>query len=63
MKNQEEGQGHTIAVKTEGDDGEDELDSANREVEIKSHCWDVCDLGLEYLDLVKRKKKMKKVCW
>lgn len=50
-----------MAVDTEGDNGEDELDSANREVEIKSHCWEVCDLGVEYLDLVKAKKKMKKV--
>lgn len=32
----------TIAVDTEGNDGEDELDSAYREVEIKSHCWEVC---------------------
>lgn len=28
---------HTIAVETERDDGEEELNSANREVEIKSH--------------------------
>lgn len=64
IENQEEGQAHTIAVDTESDNGEDELDSANGEVEIKSHCWEVCDLGVEYLDLVKARQKIKKVdCW
>lgn len=33
----EKGRVHTIAVETESDDGEEELDSANRKVEIKSH--------------------------
>lgn len=36
-RGKEKGRIHTIAVETESDDGEEELDSANREVEIKSH--------------------------
>lgn len=56
---------HTISVDTEGDDSEGELDSANRQIEIKSHdCWEVCDLCnsrcLEYLDPLKVKKEDEK---
>lgn len=38
----------TIAVETESDDGEEELNSANGEVEIKSH---------EFNLIVEKKKK------